>query len=223
MQAFLDNFANLDTLRQVWPLLRDGVRLSLALVATIVPLGIGLGLGLAVLGTRPSRLLRAGLFVYIDVLRSFPPLVLLILVYYGGPFLGLRLSEFPAAVLALVLNSSSYYGEIFRAGIESIPQGQHEAARATGLTGGQTLVHVVLPQALRSVVPPLASNTLEVVKLTSIASVVALPELLRAALVAQGIVYNPTPLMAVAVVYAVVLWPLVRLVSRFERELLAWR
>jgi len=223
VQAFLDNFANLDTLRQVWPLLWEGMRLSLWLIATIVPLGIAIGLGLAIVGALGGRLLRAALFAYIDLLRSFPPLVLLILVYYGGPFLGLRLAEFPAAVLALVLNSSSYYGEIFRAGIESIPRGQLEAARATGLTAAQALVHVVLPQAIRNVVPPLASNTLEVVKLTSIASVVALPELLRAALIAQGLVYNPTPLMAVAVIYAVVLWPLVRLVSRFERELLAWR
>lgn len=223
MQAFLDNFANLDTLRQVYPLLLDGLRLTGWLVLTIVPLGAALGLGLAILGSFESRALRAVLIGYIDLLRSFPPLVLLILVYYGGPFLGLRLPEFPAAVLALVLNSSSYYGEIFRAGIESIPRGQHEAARASGLGPGQTLVYVVLPQAIRNVVPPLVSNTLEVIKLTSIASVVALPELLRAALIAQGLVYNPTPLMAVAVLYAVVLWPLVRLVSRFERQLLAWQ
>jgi polar amino acid transport system permease protein len=87
----------------------------------------------------------------------------------------------------------------------------------------QTLRFVILPQAIKNVVPPLTSNTVEVIKLTSIASVVALPELLRAALIAQGLVYNPTPLMAVAVLYAVVLWPLVRLVSRFERQLLAWR
>lgn len=222
MQLFLDNFANLATLAEVHPLLLDGLRLTGWLILTIVPLGAGLGLGLAVLGSVQSRVLRAILIGYIDLLRSFPPLVLLILVYYGGPFLGLRLPEFPAAVLALVLNSSSYYGEIFRAGIDSIPRGQHEAARATGLGAGQTLLYVVLPQAIRNVVPPLVSNTLEVIKLTSIASVVALPELLRAALIAQGLVYNPTPLMAVAALYAVVLWPLVRLVSRFERRLLAW-
>ncbi|HEV8677001.1 MAG TPA: amino acid ABC transporter permease, partial [Methylomirabilota bacterium] len=223
MTGFVENFANLDTLAQVHPLLLDGLRLTAWLVLTVVPLGMGVGLGLAVLGSVGSRPLRVLLIGYIDLLRSFPPLVLLILVYYGGPFLGLRLPEFSAAVLALVLNSSSYYGEIFRAGIESIPREQHEAARATGLSVAQTLRFVILPQAIKNVVPPLTSNTVEVIKLTSIASVVALPELLRAALIAQGLVYNPTPLMAVAVLYAVVLWPLVRLVSRFERQLLAWR
>ncbi|MBI3457237.1 MAG: amino acid ABC transporter permease [Candidatus Rokubacteria bacterium] len=223
MQIFLANFMNLDTLRQVYPLLLDGLGMTGWLVLTVVPLGMGLGLAVAVLGSFPHRGLQALLIGYIDFLRSFPPVVLLILVYYGGPFLGLRLPEFPAAVLALVLNSSSYYGEIFRAGIESIPRGQHEAARATGLSTLQTMAYVVLPQAIKNVVPPLTSNTLEVIKLTSIASLVALPELLRAALIAQGLVYNPTPLMAVAVLYAVILWPMVRLVSRFERELAAWR
>jgi polar amino acid transport system permease protein len=221
VSAFRENFFNLDTLAQVYPLLLDGLWLTLGLIVTIVPLGMAVGLGLALAGAAGHRLVRAALVVYIDLLRAFPPLVLLILVYYGGPFLGLRLPEFPAAVLALVLNSSSYYGEIFRAGLESVPLGQREAARATGLTGAQTMAYVVLPQAIRNVVPPLTGNTLEVIKVTSIASVVALPEFLRTALIAQGLVYNPTPLMAVAVVYGVVLWPLVRLVSRFERQMMA--
>ena len=111
----------------------------------------------------------------------FPPLVLLIFIAFGLPFAGLDLPPFAAVAVAFLLNTSSYYGEIYRAGIESIPRGQFEAARSTGLSGAQTMAYVIVPQATRNVLPDLVSNTLEVVKLTSIASVVALPELLYAA------------------------------------------
>ncbi len=221
MDEFLDNFANIDTLLEVWPLLLSGLRITAILCVVIVPLGAAVGLLVAVLHSLHVRYLTGLLIFYVDFLRSFPPLVLLILIYYGLPFLGLELSELPAAALALVLNSSSYYGEIFRAGIEAIPKGQREAARSTGLTALQAMAYVVLPQAIKAVIPPLTSNTLELIKLTSIASVVALPELLRTARMAQDLVYNPTPLMAAALIYFLLLWPLVRLISRLDRRSMA--
>ena len=98
---------------------------------------------------------------------------------------GIDVGAWGAVALGFLLNTGSYYGEVLRAGIESVPRGQMEAARSTGLTRGQALAHVVLPQAVRNVLPDLVSNTLEVVKLTSIASVVALPELLFQARQAQ--------------------------------------
>ena len=122
--------------------------------------------------------------------------------------------------LALMLNTSSYYGEILRAGIESIPRGQWQAARSTGLNRIDTMRFVILPQAIRSVLPDLVGNTLEVVKLTSLASVVALPELLRMARIAQGITFNPTPLVLAAGIYFLLLWPFVRFLSRMERRML---
>ncbi len=221
MDEFLDNFANVDSLIEVWPLLLSGLKITALLCLVTVPLGISFGLLVAVLHNLRVRYLTGLLIFYVDFLRSFPPLVLLILIYYGLPFLGLELSELPAASLALVLNSSAYYGEIFRAGIEAIPRGQREAARSTGLSALQALTYVVLPQAIKAVMPPLTSNTLELVKLTSIASVVALPELLRTARLAQDLVYNPTPLMAAALIYFLVLWPLVRLISKLDRRSMA--
>ena len=221
MQDFLDTFANLDSLIEVWPLLLSGLGITALLCLVTVPLGAALGLAVAVLHSLRVRYLTGALIVYVDLLRSFPPLVLLILIYYGLPFLGLELGELSAASLALVLNSSAYYDEIFRAGIEAIPKGQREAARSTGLTALQAMAYVVLPQAIKAVVPPLTSNTLELVKLTSIASVVALPELLRTARMAQDLVYNPTPLMAAALIYFLVLWPVVRLISRLDRRAMA--
>ena len=125
--------------------------------------------------------------------------------------------------IAFFLNTGAYYGEVLRAGIESVAQGQVEAARSTGLSRGQALVWVVLPQAVRAVMPDLLSNTLEVVKLTSLASVVALPELLFQARQAQSLTYNPTPIVAAAVVYFLLLWPVVRLLSRLENRAIAGR
>ena len=113
--------------------------------------------------------------------------------------------------------------EVLRAGIDSVPRGQTEAARSTGLSQAQTLAFVVLPQAVRNVMPDLISNTVEVVKLTSIASVVALPELLFQARQAQNVTYNASPIVAAAVAYFLLLWPLVRLMSRLENKAMAGR
>ena len=160
---------------------------------------------------------------FVDFFRSIPPLVLLIYTVYGLPLLGWDVPAFGAVLVAFTLNSSSYYGEIIRAGIESIPKGQMEAAQSTGLNRLQAMCYVILPQAIRNVAPDLTSNTLELIKATSIASVVALPELLRMGRVAQGLVYNATPLIAVAVIYLIMLWPMVRLLSRLERQMMSTR
>jgi polar amino acid transport system permease protein len=185
-----------------------------------LPIAIAVGLLIAVAYSFHNKWLNVALLVWIDLFRSFPVLVLLILIFYGLPFLGLRLPSFAACVLALVLNNSGYYGEIFRAGIESIPLGQREAARALGLSPIKVIFLVVLPQAIAKVLAPLASNSLELVKSTSIAAMVALPELLRSARVAQEQTYNPTPLTAAAIIFFVLLWPFARWVAKLERDML---
>lgn len=221
MDAILQNFFNVDIALKAWPFLLKGLWMTLLLSAIVVPLGIIAGLAVAVLGTFKSRPLKWLLIVYVDFFRAFPPLVLLIFIYFGTPFLGLDIPKLLAVAIGFLLNTSSYYGEVFRAGIESIPRGQFEAARSTGLTGSQTLRYVVLPQAIRNVMPDLISNTLEVIKLTTLASVVALPELLNNARQAQALTYNPTPIVLAAVMYLVLLWPLVRLLSRLEHKSIA--
>lgn len=221
MQAMIDTFFNVQIIAQIVPLLLRGLGMTALLCAVVIPVGFLGGILVAVLSTAPSRLLRALLVIYVDVFRAFPPLVLLIFIYFGLPFLGIDLPAIVAVTVAFLLNTSSYYGEIVRAGIESIGRGQREAARSTGLTAAQTMVYVILPQAIRTVVPDLIGNTLEVVKLTSIASVVALPELLYAARSAQSLTYNPSPIVAAAALYLILLWPFVRLLSRFEHRMLA--
>lgn len=221
MQALIDNFFNLRIMTAAFPLLLHGFFMTLVLCAVVVPLGVAGGLAVALLYSLHRRWLSWLVIAYVDFFRAFPPLVLLIFIFFGFPFAGIDIPAFAAVALAFLLNTSSYYGEIFRAGIESIARGQWEAARSTGLGRAQTLAYVIVPQAVRNVAPDLISNTLEVVKLTSLASVVALPELLYAARSAQSITYNPSPIMLAAIFYLVLLWPVVRLLSRFEHRMLA--
>ena len=220
----LETFFNLDIARQAWPILLAGLGNTLLLSIVVVPLGLVGGLILAVLATSLHHpLVRYPLMAWVDFFRAFPPLVLLIFLFAGLPFAGLELGGFACVCIAFFLNTGAYYGEILRAGIESVPSGQSEAARSTGLGRVQTMLFVVLPQAVRNVLPDLLSNTLEVVKLTSLGSVVAMPELLFQARQAQSLTYNPTPIVLAAIVYFVMLWPLVRLLSRLENRALASR
>ena len=220
LHLFLDNFADWDSLVRIWPLLWQGLQLTVLLAVVTLPIAVAFGLAIAVLYSFHHRWLNIGLLIWIDFFRSFPVLVLLILIFYGLPFVGLKLPSFAACVLALVLNYSGYYGEIFRAGIESVPHGQREAAMAVGLRPLQVIFLVILPQAISRVLAPLASNSLELVKTTSIAALVALPELLRSARVAQEQTYNPTPLTAAAVIFFVLLWPFARWVAKLERDMI---
>jgi polar amino acid transport system permease protein len=176
MNDFLEAFFSWEILSEAWPILLDGLGQTLLLSAIVIPLGAVGGLTLALLSTAKSRWVRWPLIAYVDVFRALPPLVLLVFVYAGLPFAGLEVSAIGAVAIGFFLNTGAYYGEIFRAGLESVPAGQAEAARALGLKRPQIMALVVLPQAVRNVLPDLVSNTLEVVKLTSIASVVAMPE-----------------------------------------------
>jgi polar amino acid transport system permease protein len=217
MQEIAQQFLNIEIMLKVWPLLMRGFATTLYLCALTIPLGLIGGLGVALILLSRSRLTRWLVIALVDLFRAAPPLVLLILIYSGLPFAGIRFSPTAAVCLAFFCNTSSYYGEIYRAGIESIGRGQWEAARSTGLNGFETLTFVVLPQAVRNVLPDLVSNTVEVVKLTSIASVVSFPELLYSADMARSVTFNSSPVVLAAIVYLLLLWPLVRLISRLER------
>lgn len=219
MDVVLQQFLNIEIMQKVWPLLLRGLGTTLWLCLIVIPLGLAGGL-VAALATSSSRAwVRWPSIALVDFFRAIPPLVLLVLLYSGLPFAGIRLSPIQAVALGFLLNTSAYYGEIYRAGIESVGRGQWEAARSTGLSWGQTLGHVVLPQAVRNVLPDLISNTIEVVKLTSIASVVSFPELLYSADMARSLTFNSSPVVLAALMYLVILWPLVRLVSRLERRI----
>ena len=191
-------FFNWPVLRDALPLLLEGLSITVLLGAVSIVAGSVSGLLMALLRIYGWPPLRALARIYIDVFRSIPLLVLLVLVYYALPFVGVRLSSFASATLALSMVSCAYTAEIFRAGIEALPKGQFEAAAAIGLNFFDTMRDVVLPQALRIVTPPFTSNCINVLKDTALASVVAMPDLLKQATQAQALAANPTPLIDAA-------------------------
>jgi polar amino acid transport system permease protein len=219
MDSFINGFFNLQVYAEVFPYLLRGLWTTIWLSAIVIPVGAILGLLLAIGMTQSrSRIVYWSIVVYVDFFRAFPPLVLLMLVYFGWPFLGVELDKLTAVVIAFGLNNASYYAEVFRAGLEGVSVGQMEAASSTGLNRRKSLMYVVIPQAVRNVLPDLIGNSIEVVKLTTVASVVALPELLRAARDAQSIVYNPSPIMLAALMYVALLWPVTRWLGKMENK-----
>src|ERR1044072_10048882 len=147
MDALLQQFFNLDIMGRALPLVLQGLQQTALLCLIVIPLGLAGGLIFALASLSSSRPVRWGMIVAIDFFRAVPPLVLLIFVYSGLPFAGIRLSPLTAVAVAFFLNTSSYFGEIYRAGIESVGRGQWEAARSTRLGAFQTVVYVDLPPA----------------------------------------------------------------------------
>ena len=183
-------------------------------------LGVILGLVLALLKISRSRILSFPAQLYIDVFRGTPLLVQIIFIYFATPLIGLRFeSLFFAGLTALTLNSAAYVAEIFRSGIQSIDRGQMEAGRASGLSYGQTMRYIVVPQAFRRVIPPLTNEFVVIIKDTSIVSVIGLEELLRAARVLQSATANATPLVVAALIYLAICLPLIYLANGLERRL----
>ena len=221
-EDFAFAFFSLHILGQAWPILLSGLVQTLLLSAMVVPLGLAGGVLLALLSTVRHPLVRWPLIAWVDVFRALPPLVLLVFVYAGLPFAGLEVSAWGAVAIGFFLNTGAYYGEILRAGIESVPSGQMEAARSTGLPFGATLRLVVLPQALRITVPPLTNRTIAITKNTALASVVAVPEILGAAQAGVSFAFNPTPLTLGALAYLVLFLPVVVL-GRWIETRFAWK
>ena len=214
--SIFDTFLNVRVFVETLPLILSGLSTTLLLGFVCIALGSVAGLALALARLYAPAPLRALTIAYVDVFRAIPILVLLFVIYYALPFAGLRLSSFASATTAISMVAAAYSAEIFRAGIEAVPRGQFEAARAVGLPPWLAMSKVILPQAIKIVIPPLTSNSINVMKDTALASVVAMPDLLKQANQAQALAANPTPLIVAALIYLVILLPLVRLVGWFE-------
>lgn len=212
----ISTFFNVQVLVASLPLLLRGLALTMLLGATSLLLAFTTAAGLVLARLYGSASLRWLARTYIDVFRAMPLLVLLVIVYYAWPFIGIRLPPFAAATVAISLVGSAYAAETFRAGIESVAKGQFEAGQVLGLSWGQMMRDVILPQALRVVVPPATGVGINLIKDTALASVVAMPDLLKQATQAQAIYANPSPLIGAAVAYLILLLPLVRLAGYME-------
>ena len=222
MEAILVNFFDLEVARRYLPDILSGVVVTLELAALVVVSGLVLGLLLAVIRAFQIRPINFVLVLFVDVFRAVPPLVIMILAYFALPYAGVQFSGFVAAWLSLMLVLAAFAEEIYWAGILSVDKGQWEASRSTGLTFFDTLVHVVLLQAVRMTIPPLTNRTIAITKNTALASVVAVQEILSQAGAAQAFAANTTPLTMAAIAYLLIFAPLVVL-SRWVETRFAWK
>lgn len=215
-EAFAFTFFNGEVARQYLPDIVQGLWVTLGLSLCIVATGVAAGLALAMLRATGRRGAVAAVVVFADIFRALPPLVLLMLFFFAFPFINLSMSAFTATWLGLSLVLAAYAEESIWAGLAALPAGQREAARSSGMSAWQALVHVQVPQALRMAVPPLTNRVISVVKNTALGSVIALNEVLNYAQSASSNAGNPTPLVMGAVAYLLFFIPVVLLARWLE-------
>jgi polar amino acid transport system permease protein len=219
---FLDTFFNWQVIERYFPAIMKGVVVTIEIAAAVVVTGILLGLALAIVRAFRVLAINALIVVFVDMFRALPPLVLVLLVYFGLPNAGINLPSFAVLWLVLSLVLAAFAEEIFWAGILSIPKGQWEAARSTGLSFLGTLAYIVLPQAIRLTVPPLTNRTIAITKNTALGTVIGVGEILNQATTAQSFSGNATPLMMGAIAYVILFIPVVVL-GRVLETRFAWR
>ena len=201
--------------------LGEGSLVSLQLFFITLLLSIPLGIALALMRLSRYRLLGTAVSGYLWLMRGTPLMLQLLFIYYALALLpggGIRLPDFPAAVVAFVLNYAAYFAEIFRAGIQSIDRGQYEGAKALGMSYPQTMRRIIMPQVIRRILPPLSNEFITLVKDTSLIYVLALNDLLRAA---RGIVqrdFTITPFIVAAVFYLLMTLLLTWMFQRLEKR-----
>ena len=201
--------------------LAQGALVTLKLFFITVALALPLGLALALARVSHQRSLSAAVNGYIWLMRGTPLMLQMLFIYFALPFVpvvGVRLPDFPSAVVAFTLNYAAYFAEIFRAGILSVDRGQYEAAKVLGMNYRQTMRRIVLPQMVRNILPPLSNETITLVKDTSLIYVLALNDLLRAA---RGIVqrdFTTSPFIVAAAFYLIMTLVLTWGFQRLERH-----
>jgi His/Glu/Gln/Arg/opine family amino acid ABC transporter permease subunit len=222
MGRFADIFLNWEVMAQYAPKIVEGFFVTIHLAALVVVTGIAVGLALAVVRTFRFKVLNLVIVLAVDVMRALPPLVLIMILYFALPTVGIKFSGFVATWLALSAILAAFSEEIFWAGILAVPRGQWEAARSTGLGFMQTMNHVVLPQALRLTIPPLTNRTIAITKGTALGATVAVGEILYQAQTGYSFSYNPSPLTLGAIAYLILFIPVVWF-GRWVETRFAWK
>lgn len=156
-----------------------GLTMTLSLYVATAIFSLPLGFVLALGENSKIKFIKKTVFIYTWVFRGTPLLLQLFFVYYGLPVLGITLPPFMAATLTFTVNYAAYLCEIFRGSIQGVEKGQYEAAKALGMSSKQTMFHIIIPQALRTALPPLSSEAVNLVKDTSLVSVIGMAEILR--------------------------------------------
>ena len=219
---FADAFLNTRVMAKYLPDIVAGFGLTVTLAVLVVVCGILLGLALALLRSLGVRPLNWLIVFVVDLFRALPPLVIIVLLFFGLPQAGVLPDAFVVTWASLSLVLMAFAEEIFWAGITSIPRGQWEAARSTGCGYAQTLLWVILPQAIRLTIPPLTNRTIAITKGTALGSVIGLAEILSQASSAVSFSFNPSPLTLGAAAYVVLFLPVV-LLGRWIETRFAWK
>ncbi|MBP2652772.1 MAG: artQ [Firmicutes bacterium] len=199
----------------------DGTLVTLKMFFVTIILSLPLGLCLALARISRFKWLRGATGVYIWLLRGTPLMLQLLFVYFALPFIpyiGVRLPDFPAALVAFVLNYAAYFAEIFRAGIQSIDRGQYEGAKVLGMNYVQTMRRIILPQVICRVLPPVSNETITLVKDTSLIYVLAMNDLLRTARAIVQRDFTTTPFLVAAGFYLVMTLVLTWFFQRLEKR-----
>lgn len=195
-----------------------GLKHTMALYAASLAIGLVLGLVIGMGRYSTRKWLNWPATIWVELFRNTPVLVQMMWFFFALPVLiGFSLTAFTAATMALAANASANSAEIFRAGIQSIHKGQWEASRSLGMSHTRIMRRIILPQAIRRMVPAFSNRAIELAKMTSLASTISYAELLYEARLMSSMQFNPIEAFtAVAVVFFVVLYPLTRIVARFE-------
>lgn len=202
------------------PLLLEGMATTAWICALAALIGIGLGLMVAIASAAPFPPLRWLCRLYVEVMRGTPILILLFLIYYGGPSVGIRLSAEVVGVFGLGIYIGGYFAEIFRSGFQSIPAGQIEAARISGLTPTRIIVHIKIPQMLGLIVPPGINQLIILVKESALLSVISVAELTKNTTQIVNETYVVVePYLAVAVLYWLIIEGLSQSGRAIERRI----
>jgi polar amino acid transport system permease protein len=202
-----------------WVLLWDGLLMTLYFTAITILAGLVIGLVVGLIQLSPFRPLVWLGRIYVEFFRNIPLLVTLLWVYYAFPiFAGLNVTKFWAGFVGLSCYVGSFYAEILRAGVQSIDQGQTDAATAIGMSYGQRMRRIILPQAFRRMVPPLAGQSIIQMKNTTLLSMITVPDLLYQASYISSFTYRPMEVYtAVGAIFLIILVPLTYLARKLEK------
>jgi polar amino acid transport system permease protein len=214
----------MDIIAMLKPML-EGAGVTLQMFFITLALALPLGLIVALARISKYRPLSFLIEVYIWLMRGTPLMLQLLFVYYALPlipYIGIRLPDFPAALVAFVFNYAAYFAEIFRAGIQSIERGQYEAGKALGMTYGQTMKRIIIPQMIKRVLPPVSNETITLVKDTSLIYVLAMNDLLRTARTIVQRDFDMTPFMVAAVFYLLMTLVLTWIFNKLEKRYAAY-
>ena len=209
----------MDYILRILPNMFAGLGVSAQIFLITIVLSLPIGILLALVRISKVAVFRKLAEIYIYVMRGTPLMLQIMFIYYGLPLmLNVQISDFPAAILAFVANYAAYFAEIFRGGIQSIPKGQYEGAKVLGFTYRQTMWHIVLPQVVKRVIPPLGNETITLLKDTSLVYILAMNDLMRVTRAFVQRDFDTMPFLVAAVFYLVCTVILTKILTYVEKR-----